>query len=115
MESKISPWGKLRGFEKCTAVTEGRLVEKTWRNDSEGGRWLEAIVAYEVNGKAYKLKRTMERVGTKVAKRIGPVPMWFDDCYAVGGAEEIGDAVQVFYDPKKPKRGYIVTSKGKAK
>lgn len=115
MEAKIGPWGKLRGFDKCTEVTEGHLVEKTWRHDSEGNRWLEATVIYEVCGKPYKLKKTMERVGTKCTKRIGPVPVWFDDRYAVGGAEEIGDIVQVFYNPKKPNKAYIVTSKGKAK
>lgn len=81
----------VRKKQKCTALTQGVVTGRSLSGDSG----LPApIVEYEVDGVVYK-RRNAAVKGTRVAKdsRI---------TYKVG--YEIGDTVDVHYDPAKPER-----------
>ena len=83
--------------KKCSAVTEGKIVEM--KLDSQ--RRLHPIVEYQVDGKTYKARK-WANITTRVATR---------NKVEYRNGYELGEIVTVHYDPYKPTQWYMKNSK----
>lgn len=76
----VAPIGKRKN-NRCSAQTEGTLIDIRARNNSDGPLPSMNIYSYSVNGIEYQLRSTS----------INP------------NASKIGDRCSIWYDPKNPK------------